>query len=198
MAYIIAGLGNPGEEYKNTRHNAGRMVLEAFHVKNELEDWKENKKSLALISKGMVGKQKVTLVMPETFMNKSGESVKTLVKSVKVAEKLIVVHDDLDLPVGTLKVSFNRSSGGHKGVESIIKAIKTEKFARIRIGISQESAKGGVKKPSHENIIENFIVNDFKPAELAEVKKVVKRASEAVEMIVNEGIEKAMGEFNRR
>jgi len=198
MAYIIAGLGNPGEEYKNTRHNAGRMVLELLQSKNDLPEWKENKKSQALVTKGAIGKQKVTLVMPETFMNKSGESLKTLVTSPKSAEKLIVVHDDLDLPVGTIKVSFNRGPGGHKGLESVIKGVKTEKFARVRVGISPEAAKGGVKKPSHEKIIENFIVDPFKPAELVEIKKVVKRATEAVEAILNDGIEKAMGEFNRK
>lgn len=198
MSYVIVGLGNPGEEYKNTRHNAGRMVLELLRDTHELDDWKINKTSKALISKGMVSKQKVTLVMPETFMNKSGESLKTLVKSVKAAEKMIIVHDDLDLPLGTIKVSFNRGAGGHKGLESVIRAVKTEKFARIRIGISQESAKGGVKKPSHDKIVENFIVDPFKPAELVEIKKVVKRAVEAVGVIVSDGIEKAMGEFNRK
>ncbi len=198
MAYTIVGLGNPGEEYVETRHNVGRMVLEIIQKTKDFEEWKENKKSKALISKGMLGKQKVTLVLPETFMNKSGESVKILVKSPKLAEKMVVVHDDLDLPLGTLKVSFNRGAGGHKGLESVIKGVKTEKFARIRIGISPENKKGGVKKPSHENIIDNFIVDPFKPAEMLEIKKVLKRAVEAVEMIATEGVEKGMGEFNRK
>lgn len=198
MAYILVGLGNPGDEYKNTRHNAGRMVLERVLSDFSCDDWKENKKNKALISKGMIGKQKITLVMPETFMNKSGEAIKSLVKSPKQAEKMIVVHDDLDLPIGVMKISFNRGSGGHKGLESVIKAVKTEKFTRIRIGISPENPKGGVKKPTHDKIIENFIVDPFKPAELEEIKKVVKRASEALGVIVAEGVEKAMGIFNQK
>lgn len=198
MAHIIVGLGNPGIEYKNTRHNAGRMVVEAVKKDFDLEEWKLSKKDKALVSKGLLKNAKVTLMMPETFMNKSGESLKSLIKNPKQAEKLVVVHDDLDLPLGTIKVSWNRGAGGHKGLESVIKAVKTEKFTRIRIGISPEAAKGGVKKPSHEKILSDFIVLPFKPAELSDIKKAVKRAVEAVEMITNGGVEKAMGEFNRK
>lgn len=198
MAHIIVGLGNPGEEYKNTRHNAGRMVLEALRREFELEEWKLSKKDKALVSKGMIRNVKSTLLQPETFMNKSGESLKSLIKNPKQAEKLVVVQDDLDLPLGSIKVSWNRGAGGHKGLESVISMVKTEKFARVRVGISTPNPKGGVKKPSSEKIISDFIVDPFKPAELTEIKKVVKRASEAVAMIVNEGVEKAMGEFNRK
>ena len=123
MAYIFVGLGNPGQEYENTRHNTGRMLITLLG--NSLNaEWKIDKKLNATISKVKIGKTPVTLVLPETFMNNSGKSVKTLVTSIKGAEKLMVVYDDLDIPFGTNKISFNKSSGGHRGLESIIKAIK--------------------------------------------------------------------------
>src|SRR3990172_4657291 len=136
MSYIIAGLGNPGEKYEGTRHNTGRLVLEHFAKKIEAGEWEENKKIRARVTEGKIGKERVTFVEPEAFMNNSGKCLASLVKSKKAAEQLIVIYDDLDLPLGTLKVSFNRGSGGHRGLESIIKALKTREFVRIRIGIS--------------------------------------------------------------
>lgn len=196
MSYIIVGLGNPGEEYVNTRHNVGRIALEAFRKKNDFQDWYQNGKLNALVSEGKMAKAgKVMLVEPETFMNKSGASVKPLITSAKKAEELIVVHDDLDLPLGRIKISFNKSSGGHRGVESIIKAIKTEAFIRVRVGISPATPKGVVKKPKEVN---DFIIDPFKPKELELIKKEAKVVAEAIEMIVKEGREAAMGEFNSR
>lgn len=198
--HIIAGLGNPGEEYAETRHNAGRMVVEYFASKHDFTDFNATKKIPALVSTGELGKgkkaEKVTLVLPETFMNKSGGALGTLVPSVKKAEKLIVVQDDVDMPLGKIKILFNRGSGGHKGVESVKRAIKTEAFARLKIGVSPTTPSGKIKKPGSDKM-PDFIVGPFKPAELAEMKKVIKRASEALEMMVLEGREKAMGEFNQ-
>ena len=122
MAYIFVGLGNPGDEYKETRHNTGRMLVEWFGKSLDAE-WKLDKKINATTAKVKVGKTPVTLVLPETFMNNSGKSLKPFVTSAKSAEKLLVIYDDLDLPFGTNKISFNKSSGGHKGLESIIKNI---------------------------------------------------------------------------
>lgn len=123
MPYIIAGLGNPGEEYVNTRHNTGRIVLES--IAKEFTDKKKfsgddgafsfNKKLNAHVAEAKIGKEKVTLIAPDTFMNLSGKAVAPLVKSVKAAEKLVVIYDDFNLPLGRIKVSFNRSSGGHNG-----------------------------------------------------------------------------------
>lgn len=194
MHYIL-GLGNQGEEYELTRHNAGRIVVFDFIKKEKIDELKFDKKLKALVSKGEVGKNKFQIILPETFMNKSGDSVKPLILSEKKAESLIVVHDDIDLPLGKIKISFGKSSGGHKGVESVIKAVKTKDFIRVRIGISAVNAKGVVKKPSSDKFLD-FIVGKFKPAELAEMKKSVKKASEALRMIMTEGLEKAMGEFN--
>ncbi len=200
--HIVAGLGNPGEEYKDTRHNVGRMVAESFVKRNGLPEFVSNAKYSSLLSQGEIesdlsktGAEKVTVLMPETFMNRSGKSLASLVTSAKKAEKLIVVHDDIDMPIGKIKIFFNRGSGGHKGVESIKKAIKTEAFVRVKIGICPTTPGGKLKKPSGDKMLD-FIVGEFKPAELEEIKKAAKRAADAVTMIIAEGKEKAMREFN--
>ena len=196
MNYIIVGLGNPGEEYELTRHNTGRIVLSALYKKENLSSFKLDKKLKALVSEGKIGKDKIEVIFPETFMNKSGTSVAPLIKNKKQAERLIVVHDDLDLPLGTMKISFNRGSGGHKGIESIIKAIKTEAFVRVRIGVSPKTTKGKAKKPKGEEKIVNFIIGKFSKLEQETLKKVSKQVAEAIATLVKDGRERAMGEFN--
>ena len=215
MSYIIAGLGNPGEQYEGTRHNTGRIMLTALAKAIGAEDFSFNKKINALTAAGEVsgsvdGKktkktEKVTLVMPETFMNNSGKSIGPLVTTVgaagtkvniKKAEQLIVIYDDFNLPLGSLRVSFNRSSGGHNGVESIIKAAKTEAFVRVRVGVAPATAKGVAKVPHGEKEIEKFILSAFKPAEAAELKKISKLVVEAISLIILESREKAMSIMN--
>jgi PTH1 family peptidyl-tRNA hydrolase len=196
MNYTIVGLGNPGEEYELTRHNTGRIILSALHKKENLSPFKLDKKLKALVSEGKIGKDKIEVIFPETFMNKSGISVAPLIKNKKQAERLIVVHDDLDLPLGTMKISFNRGSGGHKGIESIIKAIKTEAFVRVRIGVSPKTTKGKAKKPKGEEKIVNFIIGKFSKLEQETLKKVGKQVAEAIVTLVKDGRERAMGEFN--
>jgi PTH1 family peptidyl-tRNA hydrolase len=129
-------------------------------------------------------------------MNNSGKSVKPLVTSIKGAEKLVVIYDDLDLSFGSSKISFNKSSGGHKGLESIIKAVKTERFARVRVGISPTSPTGKLKKPSGEDAVMKVIMGKFKPEELLVFKKLSKKISEALETFVSDGLERAMTGFN--
>ena len=195
MPYIIAGLGNPGEEYENTRHNTGRIVLEA--VRKEFGgDFEFNKKLNAQVSEGKIGKEKVTFVAPDTFMNNSGKAIGQLVKSIKAAEKLVVIYDDFNLPLGRIRISYNRSSGGHNGIESIIKAVKTEAFLRIRVGTAPENAKGNARTPHGDDKIEKFILGRFKDDELKTLKKVAKTTTEAVGTIVKEGKDKAMSVFN--
>jgi len=196
MSYIIAGLGNPGGEYENTRHNTGRIVLNAVSEKFDGE-FESDKKLNSEVAEIKIGKEKVTLIAPDTFMNKSGKAIGLLVKNPKAAEKLVVIYDDFQLPLGRMKISFNKSSGGHNGLESVIKAVKTEAFPRIRIGTAAANAKGDAKIPHGDEKIEKFILGDFKPDELKALKKVAKRAAEAVEMIVKEGREKAMNVFNQ-
>lgn len=195
MSYIFVGLGNPGKEYENTRHNTGRILVEWFGKSLDAE-WKNDKKLNAEVSKVKVGKTSVTLVLPDTFMNKSGNSIKQLVSSSKQAEKLLVIYDDLDLPFGTNKISFNKSSGGHRGLESIIKNIKTEKFARIRVGISPTTASGKIKKPKGEEKVTKVIMGKFKDDEMKELKKLSKKINQALETFIGDGLEKAMTGFN--
>lgn len=196
MSYLIVGLGNPGEEYTKSRHNAGRIVLEQFLKKNDFGDFETDKTINALKAKGVVAEEKVSVVLPETFMNNSGKSLVKLITSKKQAEKLVVVYDDMDLPVGKIKISFNRSSGGHNGVESIIKSIKTEEFVRVRIGVTPQLASGKLKKPKGEEAVHKFILGKFSPNETEVLKKVSKVVNEAIISIITEGREQAMGKFN--
>jgi len=201
MQYFIVGLGNPGAEYEQTRHNMGRVMLEAFAKTNDFSEWTPDKKTKALLSEGKVGKDKVLLLEPESFMNNSGESLKKI-KDLrfklsgkgkdKITEvtNLAVIHDDLDIPFGKFKISFNKSSGGHRGVESIIKTLKTQAFVRVRIGIAQSQA--AVRKSQDELAVEKIILGKFKPAEIDELKRLSKKISEALALLVTEGREIAM------
>jgi PTH1 family peptidyl-tRNA hydrolase len=150
----------------------------------------------ALVTEGKIGKEKVMLVLPETFMNKSGLSVGPLVKSKKAAETLLVDHDELDIPLGTMKLSFNKSSNGHKGVESVIKAVKTEAFMRLRVGVVPALASGKMKKPKGEEEIVDFIIGQFKKPEMEIMKKVIKKAVAGLETLGKSGREMATGEIN--
>jgi peptidyl-tRNA hydrolase, PTH1 family len=195
MSYIIAGLGNPGDKYKDTRHNTGRIILDVVR-KEYGDDFVLNKKLNSMVATGKIGKEKVIFIAPETFMNNSGKAIVQLIKSAKSAEKLIVIYDDFNLPLGRIKISFNRSSGGHNGLESIIKSIKTEAFVRIRVGTATINTKGQAKVPHGDLKIEKFILGSFKDDELKIIKKISKNIVQATEMIVKEGREKAMSVFN--
>lgn len=200
---IIIGLGNPGAEYEGTRHNAGREAVMRLAKKLGIE-FKEDKKSQALVAKS----GKVTLVLPETFMNKSGAAVGKLAKgakkvkdqatgkSIKAYPDAIIVHDDLDIPLGKAKMSWNKSAGGHKGVQSVLKALGTEAVFRIRMGITPAKANGELKKPDHDTITENFIVAGFKEKEAEELKKVSKKVVECLELAIAESPDRAMSEYN--
>lgn len=177
--YIVVGLGNPGEEYKETRHNTGRLFVEYL----------ENNPPAG-------GIQNIKLVHPDTFMNKSGSGVAKVVKSKKAAEKLIVIYDDLDLPLGSMRVSYDRGSGGHKGIESIIRALGTTAFIRIRIGISPTTPSGKLKKPKGDLEVEKHILGEFKKPEKEILKKVFKKAAEAVELLSTETLQTAMTRAN--
>jgi len=196
MAWVIVGLGNPGEEYDSTRHNAGRMAVEFFAKSAGLNSFKADVRKKATTGGGLVGKTAVASVLPDTFMNKSGSAVAKYVKNQKAAERMVVVYDDLDLPLGSIKISFDRSSGGHKGLESVIRAVKTQKFPRVRIGVSPSTASGTLRKPEGKKVVNNFILTKFRAHELEILKRVFKRTAEALETIVLEGREIAMNRFN--
>src|ERR1035437_1340710 len=191
MALVIVGLGNPGKEYEKTRHNAGRNAVELVAKQEGFEEFVFNKTSNALVVKGSVGGENATLVLPETMMNLSGKAVVAFVKTPKAAKNLLVIHDDLDLPLGTVKMVFGRGSGGHKGVESIMRAIKTKEFARLRIGISAAGKKNQAKKVSGEEKVIKMVIGKWKPAEEVVFKKVLKKVAEAVRIFATSGLETA-------
>jgi PTH1 family peptidyl-tRNA hydrolase len=192
--YIFLGLGNKGEEYEKTRHNAGRIVLQSIAQKLEAE-WKMDKVLTAQKAKVEISQKQTLFLMPETFMNVSGKSVAPLKLSEKKAGELVVLHDDVDLAIGTFKISFNRGSAGHKGVESVRRALKTEKFIRIRIGICPTTPGGKHKKPESKKFLD-FIVGDLKKDELEKLKKVSKEIFDVIEVMVAEGLAMAMNKFN--
>jgi len=198
--YLIIGLGNPGEEYKNTRHNIGREVAEKCAKKNGLPDFEYDKKSNALVAQGKIGpasakgyseakKEKVVFALPETFMNKSGLAVSALAKYYKIKpEQIFIAHDDVDLPVGRMKISFDKSSAGHKGVENVMKNLKTQKFWRVRIGI-------GTKKKTKQAM--ELVLKKFSAKENEEIKKVVKKSCDALVCAASESPQKAMTVYNQ-
>ncbi len=199
MAYVIVGLGNPGGEYAKTRHNAGRMALELLAKEDGFEDFKLKKLAHANATVGEIGGEKVTLVIPEVSMNLSGKALPAFVKSVKAAKNLLVVRDDLDLPLGTLKMTVHgRGSGGHKGVESIMRALKTKEFAQLKIGISGQTPKGKTKKPNSEEKVITHVIGKFSPSEEVALKKVLKKSAESIRTFVTGGIEQAMLETNTK
>lgn len=198
MAVVIVGLGNPGKTYEKTRHNAGRLAVELFAKKEGFPSFADKKSARALVSEGTLEGEKVTLVLPETMMNLSGKSVMSFVKSVKAAKNLLVVQDELDMPLGALKMVFARNSGGHKGVESIMRALKTKEFARLRIGISGAGKKHQAKKPSSEARVIKHVIGKFSPSEEAALKKILTRSTEAIRVFVAEGMEEAMQQANTR
>jgi peptidyl-tRNA hydrolase, PTH1 family len=173
--HIVIGLGNPGEEYAHTRHNTGRLAADFVASKVD----------------------KVKVLVPDTFMNVTGPFVAKAMKGKKSVANLIVIYDDLDLPLGSMKISFDRGSGGHNGLESIIKALKTREFIRIRVGIAPTTPSGKVKpRPSGGNELEKYILGDFKPKEMDVLKKVFKNIVTAIEVIKDSGLQTAMTEFN--
>jgi PTH1 family peptidyl-tRNA hydrolase len=193
MAYVIIGLGNPGEEYAKTRHNAGRMVVELLAKQEGFGEFSLKKVAKAYATSGSIHGEKVELVFPDVFMNNSGKVAPSFVKSVKAAQKLLVIRDDLDLPLGAIKMTgFGRGSGGHKGVESIMRALKTKDFVQMKIGISGATPKGKLKKVSGEDKVIKHVIGKFSPKEEPLLKKTLAKAAECAALFVTDGIEKAM------
>ncbi len=192
---LIVGLGNPGKKFQKTRHNLGFLILDYFQKSNKFPSFKFKKKFIAEISQGKINKQKIIFAKSQTFMNNSGQAVKKLVSSIKYkVSDLWVVHDDIDLPLGKIKISKSRGAGGHKGVESIIKEIRTKNFVRFRIGI--KSATSNQKPLTSNKNIEKFVLQKFSKKEEKTLKEVIKKTSQAIKTAITEGIEKAMNKFN--
>ena len=184
--FLIVGLGNPGAEYRLTRHNFGFMVLDALaeHWSLQLKKIKFNAVYVEDRFKG----NKVVLAKPLTFMNESGRSVAPLMRYFKVpAEQMLVIHDDLDLPLGTLRIRPSGSSGGQRGIESITKLLGTQEFPRMRLGISRPPGQMDPK----DYVLKNFLPNE------EELKKIVlHQAIEAIECFIENGLTTAMNRYN--
>lgn len=193
--FVFVGLGNPGDEYARSRHNTGRIFLESIAKRLNISLSPIGKHN-AHEGKGKIGGETALFVMPNTYMNKSGSSVKTVVLSEKQAESLIVVYDDLDLPWGTIRVAFGRGSGGHNGVESIIKSIKTKDFIRIRVGVAPTTPGGKLKKPKGDDAVIKFLMSDFGKKEMEDFRGIEKNIEEALTLIVSEGYQVAMNKCN--
>ncbi|MBP6492406.1 MAG: aminoacyl-tRNA hydrolase [Clostridia bacterium] len=183
--YIIVGLGNPGKKYENTKHNVGFITLDFLADKNDI---KINKiKHKALVGEGTISGQKVLLVKPQTFMNLSGNSVKEVMDYYKVdIENLIVIYDDVDIPMGRLRVRKKGSAGTHNGMRSIIYDLQEDGFPRVRIG------NGGDRKMS----LAGYVLGGFGKEEKSTMEDTVKKAAMAIECMIEKGIDIAMGEYN--
>jgi PTH1 family peptidyl-tRNA hydrolase len=163
---------------------------------NKIE-WKQNSGTKALFYKDSILGKPVEYFKPTTFMNNSGIAVSYVQTKNKIKpQNIIVIHDDIDLPLGNLKISFNRGSGGHNGVESIIKKVKSREFIRIRIGISPVTPSGKLRKPKGEQAILKFLLGKYKEDELKKIKSISKKVAEIIAMISAEGKEKAMSVYN--
>lgn len=186
---LIVGLGNPGEKYVNTRHNTGFDVIDEIAKDEKFSQWRLEKKFKAQISQGSIIDEKAILAKPETFMNNSGEAVSLIANFYKISpHDIFVIHDDLDLPCATIRISQSASSGGHNGVQSIIDYLKTQEFIRFRLGIAGENK---TKIPSEE-----YVLQKFGSEEKRNIESATKLIIEAIEQAISLGAVEAMNEFN--
>jgi PTH1 family peptidyl-tRNA hydrolase len=187
---LIVGLGNPGAQYEKTRHNAGFRAVRAFHTLHVdgFDGWK--RKFDAEISEGRIGSEKVVLMLPQTFMNLSGDAVAVAAGFWKLSPAdVIVVYDELDIPLGNIRIRTSGSAGGHNGIKHIIARLGTQDIARIRIGIGTERAK---TVPA-----EDFVLEKFSSDEEGELKAALENAVKALDTTLAEGIEKAANAYGK-
>lgn len=185
---LIVGLGNPGEKYVGVRHNLGFMVADELgkRVKGQGGSWRNEEKFKSEILDFPLNASHFTLVKPQTYMNNSGLAVKLLASFYKIAsEDIIIIHDELDLPLGKIKVRKGGAAAGHHGVESIIAALNTDQFVRVRLGIGP--AVG---------VVEKFVLEPFVSREKPQVKHVIKQAVKALDLLLEKGLEKAQNQYN--
>lgn len=189
IEWLIVGLGNPGQKYLDTRHNAGWHLLDTIVRQNSYFRFNENRNK-GLIARGELAGIKVALVKPQTFMNLSGEAVGPIARFYKVPpERILVAFDDLDLPLATLRLRPKGGAGGHKGMLSLIQHLGTENFPRVRLGIG---------RPPGPMPVEAYVLQKFKPEEWAAMVITYERGVEAVKTILTEGLDYAMNHFNGR
>ena len=184
--YLIVGLGNPEEEYANTRHNMGFNTINKISQQYNIEV-KQNKFQ-ALYGSGMIEKEKVILLKPQTYMNLSGNSVKEVVDFYKIEkEKILVIYDDMDIEPGKIKIRKKGSAGGHNGMKSIIQMIGTEEFPRIRVGIG---------RPIRKDDEINYVIGAIPEEDLKRLDEGIEKAQKAVEEILRNGVDSAMNKYN--
>lgn len=187
--FIIAGLGNPTKEYEGTRHNVGFEVIDRIAEKYNISV--DTKKHRALLGKGIISGRKVILAKPQTYMNLSGESIRSLIDYYKTDEEheLLVIYDDISLDVGQLRIRAKGSAGGHNGIKNIIACLGTQVFPRIKIGVGE--------KPRGYDLAD-YVLGHFSKAEQEKMEEGYREAVQAAEMIVSGELETAMNEYNRR
>lgn len=184
--YYIVGLGNPGLQYENTRHNVGFLTIDYLAKKYDIKVKKLKFKSL--YGQGEISGQKVMLIKPQTYMNNSGEAIRDLKNFYKFEDdKLIVILDDIDIDFGKIRIKKKGSAGTHNGMKSIIYQIQTDNFPRIKISVGQ--------KPSYMDLA-SFVLSGFTKDEADIVREEIINAADACEMIINDGIDKAMNKYN--
>ena len=189
---LIVGLGNPGYLYARHRHNIGFMCVS--HLAKTYHISFDRKQGAARTGIGAIARYQVVLARPQTYMNASGESVNTLMKKLNVApEDLIVIHDDLDLPVGKIRLRQGGGSGGHKGIGSIISRIGTREFNRVRVGIGRPEADTDAVK---EEAVISYVLSDFDTEERKIIEETIPQACEAAVYLLAEGITAAMNKYN--
>jgi len=185
---VVIGLGNPGTRFENTRHNVGFDAVDRLSRKHNIAITKVKHK--AVIGDGVIEGHRVLLVKPQTFMNLSGESVREIIEWYKVPVKnIIIIYDDIDLPVGKIRIRPKGSSGTHNGMRSVIYQIQSDDFPRIRIGVD---------KPPQGWELADFVLSKFSPDERKIVDKAIENAADAVEVILKSGIDNAMNRFNNK
>lgn len=195
MWYLV-GLGNPGDKYKDTRHNVGWMVLDALRTQSSFSSPYESGEYSGQIATGIIGGCDVTMLYPTTYMNNSGAAVKKFVPNHDI-KQLIVIHDDIDLAFGEIKVVVGRGAGGNNGVASIIDALGTNEFVRVRIGIAPRSFfSGEVKRPKGGGPLERFVLKPFSSSEAKALPEIIDRATAAVGAIMKDGPTAAMNKYN--
>ena len=184
--YMIAGLGNPGNEYKNNRHNIGFMLLNLF-AERQREEFSRIE-SNALVTKTNYGNKRILLVKPQGFMNRSGQAIGSLVKYYKIPhEQILIVYDDVDIALGQIRIRPFGGSGGHKGISSIIDRLGTDNFPRMRLGIGRPPGKKNAAA---------FVLQDFSTSEVETVEFMLVRAMDGLDEYLTNGIESAMNKFN--
>ncbi len=191
---LIVGLGNPGRSYANNRHNVGFICLSHFARTQGIRF--DKKQGKARVGTGEVADSKVVIAKPQTYMNLSGESVSRLIKKFDInLNNLIIIHDDLDLPLGRIRIRHGGSSGGHKGIDSIINKLGSQDFIRLRVGIGHPTENEDTTESSNDEII-TYVLSDFTPDEKRTIAQVIPKVSEAILYLLTEGLTAAMNRYN--